>query len=186
MATRQKKYKESFFGGGFIKMPRHLLTMPCFEDMYEKESIYGGWFYIIINLELSNASSHWLLLTGKLLDRFAKEIHKSRTYVRHLITDYPDLYIVDGNHFTTHWMVEQFSMKDVPSIEHKGTSPARTYYTHAEDIDKDVKKENKEKGIVRVSDDTHQPSSSSPPPAPSNEEEESDTNYNKYNHYFKR
>ena len=186
MATRQKKYKESFFGGGFIKMPRHLLTMPCFEDMYEKESIYGGWFYIIITLELSNASSHWLLLTGKLLDRFAKEIHKSRTYVRHLITDYPDLYIVDGNHFTTHWMVEQFSMKDVPSIEHKGTSPARTYYTHAEDIDKDVKKENKEKGIVRVSDDTHQPSSDGPPPAPSDEKEEPDTNYNKYNHYFKR
>jgi hypothetical protein len=82
-------------------------------------------------------------------------------------------------------MKEQYSM-DADSEQQTCYTRTRTYYTHAEDIDKDVKKENKEKGIVRVSDDTHQPSSSSPPPAPSNEEEESDTNYNKYNHYFKR
>ena len=173
-------------GDGFIKLPRHLLTWPEFEVMYEKESVYGGWFYIIINLELSNTATHWLLLSSKMLARFSKEIHKSRTYVRHLIIDYPDLFIVVGDRFTTHWMVEQYNMKDVPGKGEKDVPPACSYNTHVEDINKDLKKENKEKGIVRVSDDTHQPSSDSPPPPPSAEEEDSNTNYTNFNHYFKR
>jgi len=146
--------KSSKLSDGFIKLPRHLLTLPEFEEMYEKESVYGGWFYIIINLELCNASSHWLQLSGKLLDRFAKEIHKSRTYVKHLITDYPDLFIVEGDHFTSHWMVKQFNMEDEPCMEQNDATPARTYIKYAGDIDIGIdkeKKENKEMGL-KVSD----------------------------------
>ena len=186
MAARHNKNKISIFSDGFIKLPRHLLTLPGFEEMYENEHMAGGWLYIVINLELSNTATHWFLLSGRQLDALARYVSKSRTFVKHIITDYPDLFIVDGNRFTTYWMVEQFNIKEVPSTEQDGVSPVCTYNTRAEDLDKDVKKENKEKGIVRVSDDTHQPSSDSPPPPPSDEEEDSNTNYIKYNHYFKR
>ena len=77
-------------------------------------------------------------------------------------------------------------MGDADSMTQTCDTRTRTYYTHAGDIDKDIEKENKEKGTVRVSDDTHQPSSGCPPPTPSDEEAEAGANYNTYHHYFKR
>jgi len=68
-----KLSSNNFFEGGFIKLPRHLLTMPSVAEMYEKEGSIGGWLYIVINLVLvtrlpigvSCLVDSWMLLPAK-------------------------------------------------------------------------------------------------------------------------
>lgn len=182
-----KLSSNNFFEGGFIKLPRHLLTMPSVAEMYEKEGSIGGWLYIVINLVLSNTATHWGILSGRQLDAFAREVHKSRSYVKHIILDNKDLFVIDGDKFTSYWMVEQYKMELHGSLQ-KADSPARTLYMHAEDIEIEQEKENKEKGTVRVSDDTHmtQGEDTSCPLAPSQEENDTNVNYTGFSNYLKR
>lgn len=179
MARHNNKYLDK----GFIKMPRHLDTMPDMARMLEHEGALGLGVHDWINLKLNNSAEHWLDYTSRQFRAWAIVFKTKGGVIKRIIDDY-DLFIIKGNRFTSRWMIQQYRMDDSTAAQ-DDKIPARTYHTHAEDIDKDVKKENKEKGIVRVSDDTHQPSSSCPPPAPS-DEEDSNTNYKDYNHYFKR
>lgn len=180
MARHNNKYLDK----GFIKLGRHMLTMPDMAKMYECEGAVGLGIYFAINFHLNNSADHWMIYSRRQLTLLAQETHRRAIEVKRIIGNY-NLFVVKDGRFTSFWMKEQYSM-DADSEPQTCDTRTRTYNTHAEDIDKDVKKENKEKGIVRVSDDTHQPSSDSPPPTPSDEEEDSTTNYNKFNHYFKR
>ena len=182
----RKLSSNNYFKGGFIKMPRHLLTMPGMAEMYEKEGVYGGWLYIVINLFLSGTATHWGGLSGRQLDTFAREVHKSRSYVKHIITDYNDLFVIDGDKFTSLWMMAQYNMA-LPECCQDALSPACTYYMRTEDIEIEQEKEKKEKGTVRVSDDTHMPpGEDGHPRTPSTEDDTENCDYTHYTHYLKR
>jgi len=169
--------------GGFLKLPRNLMSQAEIAKLIDKEGASGLALYISINLYLAHCQDNWGAYTGRQFSSLATELKKNRSDVRRVIDNY-GLFIVDGEHFTSHWMQQQWGKKSVKTVS------SRAYlYTHAEDIDKEEEKENKEKGIVRVSDDTHMPSgeNASLPPAPSQDAtDDMTTNYLDYNNYLKR
>lgn len=184
MITKKRKYDQGFFKGGFIKTPLHLLTMSGIDKLIDKKGGNGLGLYVMINLELSNSATHWGSLEGRQVSALAQKAHMRRSEVLNVINDY-GLFIIDGNRYTTPWMVEQFNM-NAPNMSQTGTTPACTYNTRMQEIEKDIEKKNIEKGNVRVSDDTHMPSGEEGHPrAPSDEETET-CNYKSFNHYLKR
>lgn len=184
MATKNHKYNQGFFKGGFIRMPMHLLTMPGIDKLIDKKGVHGLGLYLMINLELSNSATHWGSLEKRQVSALAQKARMRSREVLSIINDY-GLFMIDGGRYTTPWMVEQFNM-NVANMPQTDTTPACTYNTRTQDIEKDTQKENKEKGSVRVSDDTHLPSDKDAHPlSPSGEETET-CNYKSFNHYLKR
>lgn len=177
MATSKKK---SNLSGGFLKLDRNLMSQPEIAKLIDGEGPAGLALYISINLYLAHCEGGWGAYNGRQFSVLAVELKKNRSDVRHVIDNY-GLFVVDGERFTSLWMQQQFA--------HAGQKlgSSRTYlYMRAEEIEKDIEKKNKEKGNVRVSDDTHMPSGEEGHPrAPSDEETET-CNYKSFNHYLKR
>ena len=173
--------KSSNLNGGFIKLDRNLMSRPEISHIIDKEGPSGLALYISINLYLARCEGGWGNYTGRQFSALAAELKKSRSDVRRVIDDY-GLFIIDGDRFTSQWMKQQFV-----HAGQKSRSSRAYLLTHAEEIERDIEKKNKEKGTVRVSDDTHMPSGEEGHPlAPSVEDGTENCNYKNYNHYLKR
>ena len=138
---------------GFIKLQRNLLSLPKVADMYAVEGATGLGLYVSINLYLSHCEGGWGVYSGRQMSVLAYEGHRRRSEVKRLINDY-DLFVVDNKRFTSHWMQQQFD-NDANKMPKRCSTPARTNYPRAEEIEIKIEKENKEKADVRVSADTH-------------------------------
>ena len=126
---------------GFIRLQRNLLSLPKVADMYAVEGATGLGLYVSINLYLSHCEGGWGVYSGRQMSVLAYEGHRRRSEVKRLINDY-DLFVVDNKRFTSHWMQQQFD-NDANKMPKRCSTPARTNYPRAEDIDKDIEKENK-------------------------------------------
>ncbi len=168
--------------GGFLKLPRNLMSESEISKLIDQEGPSGLALYISINLYLAHCEGGWGAYSGRQFSSLATEMKKKRSDVRRVIDNY-DLFIVDGERFTSHWMQQQFG-----KAGRKSASSRAFLYRRAEEIEKDIKKENKEKGTARVSDDTHVPTGedTSLPLAPATDGKDEKTNYQNFNHYFKR
>ena len=131
---------------GFLKLQRNLLSMPGIADMYSVEGATGLGLYVSINLYLSHCEGGWGVYTGTQMTVLAVEGHRHRSDVKRLINDY-GLFVVDDKEkrFTSHWMQQQFN-KTARKLRQSCTTPARTYYSRAEELELEIEKENKEKG----------------------------------------
>lgn len=177
-----KATKSSKLSGGFIKLPRHLESQPEIARLINEKGAAGIGLYISVNLYLANCEGGWGSYTGRQLSSIATSCKKHRSDVKSVIDDY-GLFVVEGDRFTSLWMQKQFA-NAASKIAHSRAN----IFIRTEEIDEEVEKNNKEKGIVRVSDDTHMPSGESDglPLAPSAEEGDTNTNYQNYNHYLNR
>ena len=98
--------------------------------------------------------------------------------MKRLIISY-GLFVVDveKKRFTSHWMQQQFG-KVASKMQQSCGTPARTYNTHAEEIEIKIKKENNEKQSACVCvDDTQQPDEGGA---------REQTDYRNYDNYLKR
>ena len=161
---------------GFIKLQRELLMQPKVADLLAKEGAAGLGLYVAVNLYLAHCEGGWGVYNGRQLSTLAVQLKKHRSDAKRVICDY-GLFVVEGTRFTSHWMQQLFG-KDAPKMLQSCSTPACTYNSRAEDIDKDIEKENKEKADVRVSADTHSAQGEGPAPA--------QTDYRSYNNYLKR
>ena len=185
MTTRNrdnsKATKSSKLSGGFIKLPRHLESQPEIARLLNEKGAAGFGLFFSINLYLANCEGGWGSYTGRQLSSIATSCKKHRSDVKSIIDDY-GLFIVEGDRFTSLWMQNQFANASSKTAHSRANILRRT-----EEIDKEVEKNNKEKGIVRISDDTHMPSEGSDglPLAPSADDIDTN-NYQDYSHYLKR
>ena len=131
---------------GYLKLQRNLLSQPDIIDMYSAEGATGLGLYVSINLYLSHCEGGWGAYTGTQMSVLAVEGHRHRSDVKRLITSY-GLFVVDDEkkRFTSHWMQQQFG-KVARKMQQSCGTPARTYNSHAEEIELEIKKEKKEKG----------------------------------------
>ena len=129
---------------GFIRLQRNLLSLPKVADMYAVEGATGLGLYVSINLYLSHCEGGWGVYSGRQMSVLAYEGHRRRSEVKRLINDY-DLFVVDNKRFTSHWMQQQFD-NDANKMPKRCSTPARTNYPRAEEIELEIEKENKEKG----------------------------------------
>lgn len=164
--------------GGFIKLNRNLMSQPEIAKLIDKEGPAGLALYISINLYLAHCEGGWGLYTGRQFSILAMEVKKKRSDVRRVIDNY-NLFIIDGNRFTSPWMMEQFA-----HAGQKSHSSRANLIIRAEEID--IEKKIIEKDSVRVSDDTHLTTSDEHPLTPSSESEDVSSNYKDYNHYLNR
>ena len=127
-------------------MHRNLLSMPGIVDLYSVEGATSLGLYVSINLYLSHCEGGWGVYTGTQMTVLAVEGHRHRSDVKRVITDY-GLFVVDDKEkrFTSHWMQQQFN-KTARKLRQSCTTPARTYYSRAEELELEIEKENKEKG----------------------------------------
>ena len=134
---------------GYLKLQRNLLSQPDIIDMYSAEGATGLGLYVSINLYLSHCEGGWGAYTGTQMSVLAVEGHRHRSDVKRLITSY-GLFVVDDEkkRFTSHWMQQQFG-KVASKMQQSCGTPARTYNSHAEEIELEIKKENKEKCVRR-------------------------------------
>jgi hypothetical protein len=176
-----KQFSE-ILNGGFIKLPRKLMSQSEIFQLIDKEKGLGLGLFVSINLYLTNCEGGWGLYVGRQFKALATEMRTNWKVVKRVIDDY-GLFIVEGNRFTSPWMQDLFAHAG----KKRGSSRANILMC-AEDIEKDIEKKNKEKATMRVSDDTHMASGkeSQLPPSPSMEDENSNCNYQDFNHYLKR
>ena len=127
MATDNNKYSDK----GFIRMPRHLDTMPDMAKMLEHEGALGFGIYNWINMKLNNSAEHWLDYTGRQLRAWAIVFKTKSNVIKRIIDNY-NLFVINGNRFTSRLMIQQYRMEDSPRPQ-DDKIPARTYYTHAEE-----------------------------------------------------
>ena len=134
---------------GYLKLQRNLLSQPDIIDMYSAEGATGLGLYVSINLYLSHCEGGWGAYTGTQMSVLAVEGHRHRSDVKRLITSY-GLFVVDDEkkRFTSHWMQQQFG-KVASKMQQSCGTPARTYNSHAEEIEIDIEKEKKEKCVRR-------------------------------------
>ena len=179
MIAKGKNEKQN---NGFIKLDRNLMSQSEISQLIDKEKMTGLGLYIVINLYLSNCEGGWGLYTNRQFKTLAMEAGTSWKVVKRVIDNY-GFFIIDGNRFTSLWMQHQFAHAG----KKKGSSRANILM-HAEEIEKDIEKKNKEKATMRVSDDTHMAfgEGNQSPPSPSMEEENSNCNYQNFSHYLKR
>lgn len=176
------KHFSDILNGGFIKLPRKLMSQPEISQLIDKEKGLGLGLYFSINLYLANCKGGWGLYTGRQFRALAAEMKTSWKVVKRVIDAY-GLFIVEGDRFTSPWIQDQFAHAG----KKRGSSRANILM-RAEDIEKDIEKKNKEKATMRVSDDTHMAfgEGNQSPPSPSMEEENSNCNYQNFSHYLKR
>ena len=131
---------------GYLKLQRNLLSQPDIIDMYAAEGATGLGLYVSINLYLSHCEGGWGAYTGTQMSVLAVEGHRHRSDVKRLITSY-GLFVVDDEkkRFTSYWMQQQFG-KVASKMQQSCGTPARTYNSHAEEIELEIEKEKKEKG----------------------------------------
>lgn len=177
-----KATKGSKLSSGFIKLPRHLESQPEIARLMNEKGAAGIGLYISVNLYLANCEGGWGSYTGRQLSSIATSCKKHRSDVKSVIDDY-GLFVVEGDRFTSLWMQKQFA-NAASKIAHSRAN----IYIRTEEIDEEVEKNNKEKGIVRISDDTHKPSGEDNglPFTPSVDDEDTKTNYQEYSHYLNR
>lgn len=176
------KHFSDILDDGFIKLARKLMSLPEISQLIDKEKGLGLGLYFSINLYLANSKGGWGLYTGRQFRALAAEMKTSWKVVKRVIDDY-GLFIVEGDRFTSPWMQDHFAHAG----KKRGSSRANILL-RAEDIDIDIEKKNKEKAIVRVSDDTHMASGDEgqPPPSPSSDDVDTKVNYQDFSHYLKR
>jgi hypothetical protein len=176
------KHYSYILNDGFIKLARKLMSQPEISQLIDKEKGLGLGLYFSINLYLANSKGGWGLYTGRQLRALAAEMKTSWKVVKRVIDDY-GLFIVEGDRFTSPWMQDQFAHAG----KKKGSSRANILM-HAEEIEKDIEKKNKEKATVRVSDDTHMASDEDTniTPSPSSDRADTNVNYLEFSHYLKR
>ena len=126
---------------GFIKLQRELLMQPKVADLLAKEGAAGLGLYVAVNLYLAHCEGGWGVYNGRQLSTLAVQLKKHRSDAKRVICDY-GLFVVEGTRFTSHWMQQLFG-KDAPKMLQSCSTPACTYNSRAEDIDKDIEKENK-------------------------------------------
>ena len=145
---------------GFLKLSRNMLTQPEVADMYAEEGATGLGLYVAINLYLSHCEGGWGVYNGRQLSVIAIEGHRHRSDVKRVVEDY-GLFVIEGTRFTSLWMQQQYG-KVAARLRQGCRTPARTYNTHAEDIEIDIEKEKQKKCVCL--DDTHAGFSDSPQP----------------------
>ena len=157
---------------GFIKLYRNVLSKPGVADLVAEQGAAGFGTYLIVLLYLSQCDDYEGSYTNGQLSAFAAQAQKTRRFVRHIICDYK-LFEVNGNRFR----IATESQQNIDKTETKPSySPARKDRNVGEEID--IEKENKEKAVVRVSDDTHTASGEEAAPAL--------TDYRHYEKYLER
>ena len=176
------KHYSYILNDGFIKLARKLMSQPEISQLIDKEKGLGLGLYFSINLYLANSKGGWGLYTGRQLRALAAEMKTSWKVVKRVIDDY-GLFIVEGDRFTSLWMQDQFA-----HAGKKTRSSRANILMHAEEIEKDIEKKNKEKATVRVSDDTHMASDEDTniTPSPSSDRADTNVNYLEFSHYLKR
>ena len=146
MKTNKSDYKQN---GGFLKLPRNLMSNPEISKMLEKEGASGLGLYISINLYLAHCEGGWGAYTGRQQSSLAVEMKKHRSDVRRIIEDY-GLFVVDGERFTSCWIQQNYK-KDGQKL----VATRANLLIHAGDKEIDIEKENKENQGCVCAEATH-------------------------------
>lgn len=133
------KHFSDILNGGFIKLPRKLMSQPEISQLIDKEKGLGLGLYFSINLYLANCKGGWGLYTGRQFRALAAEMKTSWKVVKRVIDAY-GLFIVEGDRFTSPWIQDQFAHAG----KKRGSSRANILM-RAEDIEKDIEKRIKKK-----------------------------------------
>ena len=136
---------------------RNLLSQPEMINLISEEGWAGVGIYVAINLYLSHCEGGWGAYTGRQLSAIAVNGKKHRGDVTRVIENY-GLFVIEGSRFTSHWMLCQHGV-DEEKFRH-----TRAHKTRAGEIEKDIEKENKEKGSACVCHKDTQPESVIRPP----------------------
>ncbi len=131
---------------GFIKLYRSVLSKPEMTDLVAEQGATGFGTYLMIVLYLSQCDDGEGLFTNAQLSALAAMAHKSRAYVRCIITRY-GLFRIDGKRFR----VASGSNHD----EDRNQNSPAYLSLRTQDKEVEIEKENKENAVVRESDDTH-------------------------------
>ena len=126
---------------GFIKLQRELLMQPEVADLLAEEGAAGLGLFVAVNLYLAHCEGGWGVYNGRQLSALAVQLKKHRSDVKRVICDY-GLFVVEGTRFTSHWMLQLFG-NDASKMLQGCSTPACTYIPRAEDIDKDIEKDNR-------------------------------------------
>ena len=132
--------KKNLYEEGFLQLRRNLLSQPEMVILIAEEGWSGFGLYVGINLYLSHCEAGWGAYTGRQLSALAIQGKKHRSDVSRIITNY-GLFKIDGSRFTSLWMQRQCGV-DADKIRHSRAN----HITRAEEIEKDIEKEKKEKG----------------------------------------
>ena len=143
---------------GYIRLQRDLLSVPEVADMYAEEGAAGLGLYVAINLYLSHCEGGWGVYNGKRLSAIAIEARRHRSDVKRIVEDY-GLFTIEDTRFTSFWMQQQYA-KDASKLRQRCATPARPYSTCADELQEELKKENKEKAGSVCPEDTRPPESS--------------------------
>ena len=136
---------------------RNLLSQPEIMNLINEEGWAGVGIYVGVNLYLSHCEGGWGAYTSRQLSAIAVNGKKHRGDVTRVIENY-GLFVIEGSRFTSHWMLCQHGV-DEEKLRH-----TRAHKTRAGEIEKDIEKDNKEKGSACVCHKDTQPESVIRPP----------------------